>query len=126
MMDQKLLDLYRSIMKELEQYDTPTVTNAVATYPADPDCLALYEPHRTAWYTDERMKCIYPEMGARCGFAVTCVYGIPGMNFSRLGFGDILAAIERGDAAAASEMTRQHILQALKDINQQTKGENEK
>ena len=104
MMDQKLLDLYRSIMKELEQYDTPTVTNAVATYPADPDCLALYEPHRTAWYTDERMKCIYPEMGARCGFAVTCVYGIPGMNFSRLGFGDILAAIEESPKPAILAM----------------------
>lgn len=86
---------YGSVMKELEGFDTPTVTNAVATYPADTEnCLGLYEPHKTAWYTDERMRCLYPEHGARCGFAVTCVYGVPEMLFSRLGFGDILTAVE--------------------------------
>lgn len=86
---------YASVMKELEGFDTSTVTNAVATYPADMEnCLGLYEPHKTAWYTDERIRCLYPEHGARCGFAVTCVYGMPEMPFSRLGFGDILAAVE--------------------------------
>ena len=38
---------------------------------------------------------------------------------------DILDAIERGDAAAASQTTRQHILQALKDINRNMEGENQ-
>ena len=36
---------------------------------------------------------------------------------------EILAAIKRGDAAAASETTRKHILQALDDINRKTEGE---
>lgn len=35
----------------------------------------------------------------------------------------ILEAIERGDAEAASQTTRQHILQALKDINRNVEGE---
>lgn len=88
-------EYYASLMKELEHYDTPTVTNAVATYPADTEnCLGLYEPHKTSWYTDERMRCLYPEMEPRCGFAVTCTYGIPGTAFDRLAFRDILEAIE--------------------------------
>lgn len=85
-----------SIMQELEKYDTPTVTNAVATYPADTEnCLGLYEPHSVNWFTDERIRCLYPSIGPRCGFAVTCVYGIPGMNFTRLGLVDILKAIDK-------------------------------
>ena len=38
---------------------------------------------------------------------------------------DILDAIERGDADAASESTRQHILQALNDINRNVEGESQ-
>lgn len=37
----------------------------------------------------------------------------------------ILDAIERGDTAAASESTRQHILQALTDINRNMEGESQ-
>ncbi|MDO4621150.1 MAG: RraA family protein [Lachnospiraceae bacterium] len=87
------MEYYASIMKELEHFDTPTVTNAVATYPALSDCLGLYEPHKTNWYTDERVKCLYPDLKPRCGFAVTCVYGMPSVDFNRRSFGDILAAI---------------------------------
>ena len=36
---------------------------------------------------------------------------------------EILDAIEKGDAAAASEATRQHILQALRDINRNSEGD---
>lgn len=43
------------------------------------------------------------------------------LNYHR----DILNAIERGDASAASETTRQHILQALKDINRNVEGDNQ-
>lgn len=83
------------MMKELEQFDTPTVTNAVATYPGDTEtCLGLYEPNRIGWYTDERIRCLYPELGPRCGYAVTCVYGMPGNGFGRLSFQDILLALE--------------------------------
>jgi DNA-binding FadR family transcriptional regulator len=38
---------------------------------------------------------------------------------------EILDAIERGDAVAASESTRQHILQALNDINRNVEGESQ-
>ena len=81
------------IMKALEQFDTPTVTNAVATYPASPDCLGLYDPQEVNWYTDNRLQCLYPEMGVRCGFAVTAVYGMPDPAFSRLEFKDVLLGI---------------------------------
>jgi len=38
---------------------------------------------------------------------------------------EILAAIESGDVQKASESTRQHILQAIKDINRNVEGEKE-
>jgi len=84
------------LLHELEKYDTPTVTNAVATYPGDTkNCLGLYEPNGTNWFTDERIRCFYPAIGPRCGFAVTCVYGVPGSGFNRLQFADILKAIHK-------------------------------
>lgn len=85
------------IMKALEEFDTPTITNAVATYPADPDCLGLYDPQEIDWYTDNRLRCLYPELGARCGFAVTAVYGMPDHSFSRLEFKDILVGIAEAE-----------------------------
>lgn len=98
---------YLSILHELELYDTPTVTNAVATYPGNmQNCLGLYEPHGINWFTDERIRCLYPLIGPRCGFAVTCVYGIPGTGFSRLTFADILEAIDevRGPVILAMKL----------------------
>lgn len=65
------------IMKQLEEIDTPTVTNVVATYPGNPNCLGLYSPWEDNWYTDQNLKAMFPELGARCGYAVTCVYGLP-------------------------------------------------
>ncbi len=85
------------IMKALEEFDTPTITNAVATYPADTKCLGLYDPQEVDWYTDCRLRCLYPELGPRCGFAVTAVYGMPDHSFSRLSFGDILAGIAEAE-----------------------------
>jgi len=89
-----------AIMKELEQFDTPTITNAVATYPADPDCLGLYDPQETDWYTDDRLRCLYPELGPRCGFAVTAVYGMTDPAYSRLSFQDILLGIAEAEGPA--------------------------
>ena len=63
----------QAIMKELEQFDTPTITNVIATYPASDLCMGLYNPQEIDWYTDERLRCLYPELGARCGYAVTAV-----------------------------------------------------
>jgi regulator of RNase E activity RraA len=84
----------QKMIKELENYDSGTVSNAVATYPADKEnCLGLYEPSETYWYTDQDIRCIYPELGPRCGYVVTVVYGKPDPKYGRLGFGDLLKAI---------------------------------
>ena len=34
----------QEILKELENFDTPSITNVVATYPNNPLCLGLYNP----------------------------------------------------------------------------------
>lgn len=81
------------LIKELEQFDTPTITNAVATYPDREDCLGLYDPQEIGWYTDSRLRCLYPELGPRCGYAVTAVYGMPDAAYRRLSFKDILCEI---------------------------------
>lgn len=82
-------------VSELERYDTATITNVVATYPADIDnCLGLYNPWNVNWYTNESIKCIFPELGPRAGYAVTVQYGIPDPNYNRMSFDDVLRAIE--------------------------------
>ncbi len=84
----------QEIMKELENYDTPSITNVVATYPNNELCLGLYNPWTVDWYTDERIKCMYPELGPRCGYAVTCIYGLPDPSFNRLTFMDVADALD--------------------------------
>ena len=83
-----------AMLEELTNFDTPSITNVVATYPASPLCLGLYNPWSENWYTDQSIRCMYPELGRRVGYAVTCVYGLPDAGFSRLGFGDVLDALE--------------------------------
>ena len=78
----------------LEEFDTPSITNVVATYPDDPLCLGLYNPWSENWYTDQRLECMYPELGPRAGFAVTCVYGLPDPNFDQLSFMDVTDALD--------------------------------
>ena len=51
-----------ALMKELEAFDTPTVTNAIATYPGRDDCLGLYDPQEIDWYTDDRLRSLFPEL----------------------------------------------------------------
>lgn len=89
----ELLKEETAVMKELEEFDTPTVSNAVATYPDNKDCLGLYDPQESDWYTDDSLRCLYPELGPRCGFAVTAVYGMPDPAFRRLEFKNILQEI---------------------------------
>ena len=84
----------KSLLAELAKVDTPSVTNVVATYPSNPLCLGLYNPWSENWYTDQTVKCMYPELGARVGFAVSCVFGLPDPSFSRLTFMDVLDAME--------------------------------
>ena len=82
------------MLEELKQFDTPSITNVVATYPDSPLCLGLYNPWTENWYTDQSIKCMFPELGRTVGYAVTCVYGLPDPNYSRLSFQDVLEALE--------------------------------
>ncbi len=83
----------QEMFAELRQFDTPSITNVVATYPSNPLCLGLYNPWTQNWYTDQTVRCMYPELGPRVGYAVTCVYGLPDPNFKRLSFMDVLEAL---------------------------------
>ena len=83
-------------IEQLHKYDTPSITNVVATYPADKErCLGLYHPWEANWYTDQSLRCMFPELGRRAGYVVTCVYGLPDPTFKRLGLKDVLKAIQQ-------------------------------
>mgnify|MGYP001816125011 FL=1 len=83
------------ILAELRKIDTPTITNAVATYPGAKTCLALYDPWTEDWYTDSSIRCIYPELGPAVGHAVTCGYGLPhAASPSQLTFMDVIDALD--------------------------------
>ena len=84
----------QAMLEELRQFDTPSITNVVATYPDNPLCLGLYNPWTMNWYTDQTIKCMYPEMGPVVGYAVTCVYGLPDPTYSRLSFMDVINALD--------------------------------
>jgi len=60
-MDHSDTEIEQRIMRDLEQFDTPTITNAVATYAGDRQtCLGLYHPFKINWYTDqERQKLMF-------------------------------------------------------------------
>jgi len=91
MTDKKIRELF----DELEKYDTPSITDVVATYPANKKlCMGLYEPWSQHWYCDQTMKCMTPELGPKAGYAVTVVFGLPDPNFDRLTFEDLFKAIE--------------------------------
>lgn len=85
-------------LRALESFDTPTISNVVATYPDDPLCLGLYNPWRENWYTNDRLTCMYPDLGPRVAYAVTGVYGIPDPNYGELSFMDVVEALEDAQA----------------------------
>ena len=85
----------QKLLEELKGFDTPSITNVVATYPANPLCLGLYEPWRSHWYTDQSVRCIYPELGRLVGYAVTVVYSLPDPNYNRLSMKDLVAALAK-------------------------------
>lgn len=89
MNEQKLRDK----LLELEKYDTPSITNIVATYPEKEVCLGLYHPWKGKWYTNQDLKCLFPELGPKAGIAVTVTYGLPDPNYNRLSFEDLAVAI---------------------------------
>jgi 4-hydroxy-4-methyl-2-oxoglutarate aldolase len=84
----------QAMLEELKRFDTPSITNVVATYPESPFCLGLYNPWSENWYTDQSIRCMYPELGRLVGYAVTCVYGLPDPNFARLTFMDVIDALD--------------------------------
>ena len=84
----------QQILEELKAFDTPSITNVVATYPQSPHCLGLYHPWNENWYTDQSLRCMYPELGALAGHAVTCVFGLPAPGFDRLSFMDVIDALD--------------------------------
>ena len=83
----------RAMLEKLKRFDTPSITNVIATYPGNPLCLGLYEPWRQNWYTDQSVHCIYPELGALVGYAVTVVYSLPNPRYQRLSFNDLIDAL---------------------------------
>jgi len=85
----------QEILEKLKGFDTPSITNVVATYPSNPLCLGLYEPWRQNWYTDQSVRCIYPELGRLVGYAVTVVYSLPDPNFNRLTMRDLVEALAK-------------------------------
>ena len=88
----------RSVMlEELKNFDTPSITDVVATYPDHPLCLGLYNPWTANWYTDQSIRCMYPELGRTVGYAVTCIYGLPDPTYTQLTFIDVLEAMEASD-----------------------------
>lgn len=87
----------REMLKELRNFDTPSITNVVATYPKNPLCLGLYNPWAENWYTDQSIRCMYPELGRLVGYAVTCVFGLPDAGFSRLSFMDVIDALDASE-----------------------------
>jgi oligopeptide/dipeptide ABC transporter ATP-binding protein len=82
------------MLEELRKYDTPSITNVVATYPDSENCLGLYNPWTENWYTDTSIRCMYPELGRTVGYAVTCVFSVPDPNYSRLSFMDVIDALD--------------------------------
>ena len=82
------------LIEELRKYDTPSITNIVATYPKNQLCLGLYNPWTENWYTDQTVRCMFPELGRTVGYAVTCVFGLPDPNYARLSFMDVIDALE--------------------------------
>jgi 4-hydroxy-4-methyl-2-oxoglutarate aldolase len=84
----------KQMLLALKDFDTPSITNVVATYPSNSLCLGLYNPWTENWYTDQTVRCMYPELGRTVGYAVTCVYGLPDPSFKRLSFMDVIDALD--------------------------------
>ena len=108
----------RELMEQLKQFDTPTVTNAVATYPKNKEtCLGLYHPWEGEWYTDQTLKCMYPELGRVVGYAVTCVYGLPDPGYQRhANIADVVEAINNAPKPVILAV-KQNFPEKIKRIN---------
>lgn len=106
------------IMNELLNYDTPSITNVVATYPNDTEnCLGLYHPWEGKWYTDQNCKCMYPDLGRRCGYVVTCTYGMPDTGYQHgSNVGSVFQAIKDSPSPAVL-VVKQNFPEYIKNKN---------
>jgi regulator of RNase E activity RraA len=82
------------MLEALKEFDTPSITNVVATYPGNPLCLGLYHPWTQNWYTDQTIRCMYPDLGPVVGYAVTAVYSLPDPAFKELSFMNVIDALD--------------------------------
>ena len=89
---EKMID--QDALEELKKFATPTIANIVATYPNHPLCLGLFDPWNDNWYTDQSVRCMYPELGRTVGYAVTCIYGMVESATQQLTFADVAEALE--------------------------------
>jgi regulator of RNase E activity RraA len=86
----------KKLIEELKKYNTPQITNVVATYPTAPTCLGLYNPWQCNWYTDISVKTMFPDLGRTVGYAVTCIFGESDPNYTgKVGWCDVLDVIEK-------------------------------
>lgn len=108
----------REVMEALKGFDTPSITNVVATYPGDKThCLGLYNPWHGKWYTDQSLKCFFPELGRLVGYAVTCTYGLPDPTFKRGGnIGPVFDAIKASPQPVIL-VVKQDMPEEIKNIN---------
>jgi regulator of RNase E activity RraA len=73
----------QEMLEKLRRFSTPSLTNVIATYPENPLCLGLYEPWRQNWYTNQSVRCLFPELGTSIGYAVTVVFSLPNPKYQR-------------------------------------------
>lgn len=106
----------QALLKALCDYDTPSITNAVATYPDQPYCLGLYHPWYGKWYTDQTIRCMTPEAGRVCGHVVTVTYGMPDPHYTKLSFADVLLAIGKTEKPVIL-VVKQDFPEEIKKIN---------
>lgn len=84
----------RQMLEKLLDYDTPAVTNVVATYPGSETCLELYDAWKDNWYTTQSLRCLFPEIGRLAGHTVTCVFGLPSNDGSDLTWCDVIDELD--------------------------------
>ena len=85
----------KEMLEKLQGFSTPSMTNIIATYTSNPLCLGLYEPWRQNWYTDQSVRCLFPELSSAIGYAVTVVFALPNPNYQRWSILDWLEIIAR-------------------------------
>jgi len=82
------------IINALKDFDTPAITNVIGSYPGESFCLGIFDPWKDNWYTDQSIRCMFPELGRTVGYAVTCLYGLPDPDKPSLPFLDLVDALD--------------------------------